>query len=353
MIKNFEPDYRNIEKAARNIVPTRLPLYEHIICQEIMEEAMNKKFADLYHGDYKDKVEYFRNYCEFFRQMGYDTVSFEQCIGSVMPGAGALGGHVDPVIKTREDYEKYPWEQIPDFYFDRFSEDFRALREAMPAGMKAIGGVGNGIFECVQELVGFMDLCYMREDDPELYEDMFRRVGETNLKIWKKFMTEFSDIYCVLRFGDDLGFKSNTMLAAEDIRKFIVPAYKPIVDVVHSYNKPFLLHSCGCIFNVMEDMIQTVGIDAKHSNEDQIARFPVWVEKYGDRIGNFGGIDTDAVCRLPKEEMREYIRDVIRQCEGHGGFAFGSGNSIPDYVPLEGYLNMVETVRECRGDFTR
>ena len=32
----------------------------------------------------------------------------------------------------------------------------------MPEGMKAIGGVGYGIFECVQDLVGYEDLCYMR-----------------------------------------------------------------------------------------------------------------------------------------------------------------------------------------------
>ena len=48
--------------------------------------------------------------------------------------------------------------------------------------------------------------------------------------------------------------------------------------------------------------------------------------------------------------MKEYILDVVGQCVGHGGFAFGSGNSIPPYVPTEGYLNMVETIREYRGD---
>ncbi|MBO5274428.1 MAG: hypothetical protein J6I45_07430, partial [Clostridia bacterium] len=160
----------------------------------------------------------------------------------------------------------------------------------------------------------------------------------------------YGDIFCVLRFGDDLGFKSNTLLSADDIRTHIIPQYKAIINLVHSYGKPFLLHSCGCIFDVMEDLI-AAGIDAKHSNEDQIAPFPVWVEKYGDRIGNFGGIDTDAVCRLTKSELREYISDVVKQCTGHGGFAFASGNSIPNYVPADNYISMVEIVRELRGDF--
>ena len=99
----------------------------------------------------------------------------------------------------------------------------------------------------------------------------------------------------------------------------------------------------------MEDLI-AAGIDAKHSNEDQIAKFPVWVERYGDRIGNFGGIDTDAVCRLSKPEMREYIAEVVAKSKGHGGFAFGSGNSIPRFVPVDQYLTMNEVVREIRGE---
>lgn len=190
----------------------------------------------------------------------------------------------------------------------------------------------------------------MRAEDPELYEDMFRKIGENNLKIWRRFLREYGDIYCVCRFGDDLGFRSNTLLPTEDIRTLIIPQYRRIVDAVHQAGKPFLLHSCGRIFNVMEDLIRDVGIDAKHSNEDAIAPFPVWVEKYSDRIGNFGGIDTDAVCRLDEPSMREYITDVVEQCKGHGGFAFGSGNSIPDYVPVDNYLMMNRIIRELRGE---
>lgn len=348
---NFQPDFNNILNTARNIEAKRLPLYEHNICSQIMEKILSRKFGDLINGDEKDVNEYFKNYCDFFKTFGYDTVTYETCIGEIMPDSGALGGHKEGVIKTREDFEKYPWDEIEELFFKRYSRYYKALRNNMPQGMKAIGGPGNGIFECVQDIVGFTELCYISVDDQELYKDLFKKVGETNAKIWNRFMKEFSDIYCVCRFGDDLGFKSTTLLAVDDIKDLVIPQYKKIIEIVHSYNKPFVLHSCGCIFDVMEDLINIAKIDAKHSNEDQIARFPIWVEKYGDRIGNFGGIDTDAVCRLNKTEMKEYIIDVVNQCVGHGGFAFGSGNSIPEYVPVEGYLNMVEIIREYRGDF--
>lgn len=265
-----------------------------------------------------------------------------------MPGSGALGdSRVIPVIQDEEDFRKYLWAELEEYYFQKNAKYFLALRDEMPDGMKAIGGVGNGIFECVQDLTGYEGLCYILADDEDLYRALFQKVGETNLKIWKRFMKEYGDIYCVLRFGDDLGYKSNTLLSTEDIKNLIFPQYKPIVDLVHSYQKPFLLHSCGKIFGVMDELIENVGINAKHSNEDQIAPFPVWAEKYGDKIGNFGG--ADVVCNASKQELKEYILDVISKSKNHGGFAFGTGNSIPDYVPAESYLNMIEIVREYRG----
>ncbi len=348
----FEPDYRNVVDAARNKEARRVPLYEHIVDFGKIQEITGRELVSLSQGDERELEEFFRLYCGFFKEYGYDVVPFEACIGGAMPGAGALGdSRVVPVIQSEEDFRKYPWDEIEHYYFEANAKYFRALRKAMPEGMKAIGGVGNGIFECVQDLVGYQNLCYFKADDEELYEALFRKVGQTNLGIWKRFMREFGDVYCVLRFGDDLGYKSNSLLSTDDIKDFILPQYKPIVDLVHSYGKPFLLHSCGKIFNVMDALIDEVGIDAKHSNEDQIAMFPEWVERYGDRIGNFGGFDMDVVCNYGKEELKEYMLDIMRQCEHKGGIAFGTGNSIPNYVPAENYVNMIEVVREYRGDY--
>lgn len=346
----FEPDYQHIVDAAYNRAPKRLPLYEHHISSKTMEDVLGKEINDLMYGNLSDKEEFFSRVCEFHQILGFDALSFECCIGSSMPNSGLLGGHGESVLQTYDDFKRYPWDEIPDRFFAMFSDYYEALRNVLPAGMKAVGGVGNGVFEAVQEVTGFMHLSYISADDPEMFEALFRKVGEISLEIWKRFMEQYSDIYCVLRFGDDLGFKTNTLLPANDVKRLVVPEYAKIVELVHSYNKPFLLHSCGCIFDVMSDIINVAKIDAKHSNEDQIAPFPYWVEKYGDKIGNFGGIDTDAVCRLSKEEIREYVKDVIGKCKNAGGFAFGSGNSIPPYVPTDNFVEMVNAVRDIRGD---
>jgi uroporphyrinogen decarboxylase len=344
----FQPDYRNVVNAALNQKSAHIPLYEHSISTHIMERIQGKEFSSLAGGDYRDKVEFFRRYCGFFRDMGYDAVSWECSSAVVMPGSGALGGHKEGVIKTRKDFDAYPWDRIPDLYFERYRDSIRAFGEALPPGMKGAGGVGNGVFECVQDITGFQELCYIKADDEALYRDLFIKVGGMIYAIWERFLKEFGDLFCVCRFGDDLGYKSNTLLSAEDIRKYVIPRYKPIIGLIHQAGKPFLLHSCGCIFNVMEDLI-AAGIDAKHSNEDVIAPYSRWIDDYGGRIGNFGGLDTDVLCASSHVDIVSYTTGIFRLLEAKGrGAAIGSGNSIPDYVDPGRYCLMLETVRCLR-----
>ena len=272
---------------------------------------------------------------------------FERILSGVMPGNGALYGHADGCIKTYDDFKKYPWDEIPEIYFNENRRYFNALERNMPVGMKAIGGVGNGIFECVQDITGYMNLCYIKVDDPELYKQLFSKTGEILFKIWKEFIYSYSDLFCVMRMGDDLGFKTNTLLPPRDIIDYIIPGYAKIIELVHKNNRPFLLHSCGNIFEIMDELI-SAGIDAKHSNEDEIASMDIWYEKYGDRIGNFGGIDADILCRYKETEIRSYVTEIYYKAIDAKGTALGSGNSIPDYTPVENYLTMISVLKELR-----
>lgn len=348
MFENFKPDYMNIVNAALNKKPDRLPLYDHNVAVSIMEKITGNSFS---HYISEDLNKFFYYYNSFFKDMGYDVVTFEGCVTDVFPNGGALGGHKEGCIKTMDDFNNYPWEGIEDAYFEKYGRFFEALGNQMPDGMKAIGGVGSGVFECVQDLTGYMNLCYIAVDDPQLYDALFKKIGEVLQKVWRRFLKEYGDIYCVCRFGDDLGFHSSTLISSDDIKRLIVPEYQKIIEIVHSYNKPFLLHSCGCIFDVMDDLINVAKIDAKHSNEDSIAPFKRWIDDFGDKIGNFGGIDTDVLCDVNSTELEPYVREVMRQClDKNGGAAIGSGNSVPDYASAERYKKAVEIIRTMRGE---
>jgi uroporphyrinogen decarboxylase len=348
MSTTFQPDYRHIVDAVRNRRPARLPLYEHIISPQIMETIMGVSFAGHERAPGGDARAFFDPFCRFFKEMTYDTVSYEVCITEALPGSGAIMGGRPGPIQNRRDFEQYPWVEIPDRYWTKAEPRFKALAASLPPGMKVIGGVGNGVFEISEDLVGFEYLGYMQADDPELLAMVYARIGDLMATIWKEFLRRHSEMMAVCRFGDDLGFKTSLLTTPETIRRHIVPQYRRIVDLVHGAGLPFLWHSCGCIFEIMEDAI-AVGIDAKHSNEDAIGPFDTWIERYGSRIGLLGGIDVDIICQADPQAVFERVLELgTRFRRNARGYALGSGNSIPKYVPADGYLAMVRAAQAIR-----
>ncbi len=345
----FEPDYRNIEMAARNQRPARLPFYEHLIGVDSMERITGRAFSSLIDGSSADRREFFRIYNGFFRDHGYDTVSFEVCLTDVLPGGGALLGEQAGPIQNRADFEKYPWSDVPRIFREWAEKRYIALRDEMPAGMKAVGGIGNGVFEISEDLVGYEELCLMMVDDPELFADLYVKIGDLLVSMWTEFLGKFGDAYVVCRIGDDMGFKSAPLMSPATLRAHVVPQYRRLVKLVHDSGRPFLLHSCGCIFDIMDDLIDA-GINAKHSNEDAIAPYDDWIKRYGDRIGLFGGVDTDRLCRMKPDDIFTFVLENARRFRRTAkGYALGSGNSIPGYVPSESFLAMIragERIRE-------
>ena len=351
-MKPFTNDFRNMLAVLANNRPARLPVYEHIISPKIMEKILGVEFASLEDGSQADLKQFFTQYCRFFRQMTYDTVSFEVCITEILPDHGALMGSRLGPIQNRGDFERYPWDELPELFWKNAENKFQALGECMPPGMKALGGVGNGVFEISEDLVGFQYLAYMQADDPELFANLYRKIGDLMMTIWHGFLERYTGVFAICRVGDDLGFKTGTLVSPRTIRQHVIPQYRRVISQIKQAGMPFLWHSCGKIFAIMDDMIG-LGIDAKHSNEDIIAPFDQWIELYSKRIGLLGGIDVDLLCQKnPAEIVEAVFENGYRFRETARGYALGSGNSIPDYVPVDGYLAMIEgaqKIREVKG----
>jgi len=343
----FEPDYHQILEVLNNRRPERLPLYEHHIDPPFISKVMGENISS--HGLKNHELEdYYRKVIGFWKEMNYDAFDFEAAICDILPGHGAIMGGMAGPIQTREDFENYPWADIPRIFREIYTPHFEAIRKALPLGMKAYGGCGYGIFEASQDLVGYEYLCVMQCMDPELFGDIFTKIGELWQILWSWVIENYSDIFVFFRMGDDLGHKTSTLLEPDIIRRHIFPQYKKVIDLIHRSGKKFLLHSCGNIFPLMEDIID-LGIDAKHSNEDQIAPFPVWIEKYSDRIGLFGGFDLNLlVLEKPETVYHTVLEQGSQYRKTAKGYGLGSGNSIPSYIPVDGFMAMIEAVKEIR-----
>ena len=204
-MNTFEPDYRNILKVLYNQKPDYLPLYEHNIDAPFVSKCIGEELSLNGRKSCSDLDEYFSKYISFWKENTYDAFSYEAAICEILPGHGAiLGGMLGP-IQTREDFDRYPFDDIPRIFWETYRPRLESIRRVMPAGMKAYGGCGYGIFETAQDLVGYESLCVMQYLDPELFADIFRKIGELykhcGLRCWRSMTIFLSSIAWEMIWG--------------------------------------------------------------------------------------------------------------------------------------------------------
>ena len=241
-------------------------------------------------------------------------------------------------IANWEQFEAYPWPRIEDADFS----DIEALSTMLPANMKMVVTLPGGVLENLVRIIGYEPLCFMLTDDLELVRAVADRVGECELALYEA-LADFEQIGA-LWLNDDLGFKTATMISPADLREYVLPWHARLVECGHAQGRPVMLHACGNCGEVMEDLIAT-GIDAKHSFEDVILPVAEFKRQFGDRLAAIGGIDMDVISRCSEDEVRAYTRRVIEECAPGGGWALGTGNSVPNYVPVENFLAMLDEGR--------
>ena len=330
----------------REKAPEHLPFYEHIASPEFMTARTGVPFNRL--GPAEDG--FWEAYVDFWLGMGYDEIPME--IPPNLPlkhhedstGKASHGSESTRTIASMEDFECYPWPH-PSTPLD-FSH-FEKVAKLLPDGAKIVGGVAAGPYEWATYLLGVQGLAMAVFEEPGLVRAVFDKLAETHLAGLRQIAT--MEAVGALRQGDDLGFKTSTFLPPELLREYVFPIYTQMVETAHAAGKPFILHSCGNLDAVYDDLIDGCGIDAKHSFEEVIRPVTDFKRQYGHKVTALGGLDVDIICRADENELRAYARRIIEACFEDGWWALGTGNSLTDYMPVENYLIVLDEGMKVAG----
>jgi len=355
-----------IDTALGKIEPEEPPLVEYLIDNALMrpvtEKLLGRKWIDPsdleeYMGgqmDFsKENIDvvnaFLDNQIAFWYHMGYDFIRFESslplpAVSNVIPDTAKGNEHrsrawqseTEGVITTWEEFEKYPWPKISerDFYIHNY------ICDKLPDGLGLITCHAGGVYEHVSRLMSYEKLCINLIDDPKLVEEVTDKIGQLIFD-YNKYLLEFDKLSAIFQ-GEDFGFNTGTLISPEDIRKFFLPWHKKYSKQIHDIGKPYFLHSCGELSRIMDDLIDDVKIDGKHSFQDNILPITEAKKIWGDRICLMGGVDVDKLARYSVDDLRKYVRKIIDICSPGGRFVIGAGNSITSYIPLENYLTMID-----------
>lgn len=243
-------------------------------------------------------------------------------------------------ISNWEDFEKYPW---PDPKACK-SRQLEWYEKNLPDDMCIIGSGGFAHFaEYLSWLMGYETLCYALYEERELVDAISKKLLEIYNNVVRRLLA--FDRVKIIWGSDDMGFKGGPLISPDDLREFVLPGHRLMAGLSHQAGRPYLLHSCGNLDLIMEDLIEEIRIDARHSFEDNIEDVVTAYKRYGDRIAILGGIDVGLLSRGSEEEIRNRVRQTLEECMPGGGYCLGSGNSIANYIPLDNYLAMLDEGR--------
>ncbi len=329
-----KPDFENLLRVLDKKVPKRPTLFEFFLNQPLYRElAGNDVVPD-----------------EFVHVRGFFHAGYDYCTlglsGNLFPRAEveraqSYSMNDGVLIRDWESFRAYPFGD-PDQLF-RYQHYEGAVRYMEP-GMKVLTSGPCGLMENTIRLVGFDNLCFMAFDEPALLAAITDAIGSRLLRYYE-ICAALPEVGAGI-INDDWGFNSQTMMRPDDMRKYIIPWHAKMVEAFHKNNKPAILHSCGNLEEVYDDIINVCKFDGKHSYEDKIESVEDAYEHLNGKIAVLGGIDLDFVCRRTPSEVSERCRAMLRRTATRGGYALGTGNSIPEYVPHENFYAMVDCARK-------
>ena len=332
-MKKRVPEFDNVLSVLKRECPARPALFELFMNMPLYEAVNGRKYAG------HDLLGELAFTAEAFAKLGYDYVTAH---ASRMEFPTRERARLDTVslnegglVSDWESFESYPWPD-PNSYD---SSHLKEIRKHLPGNMKLMVLGPCGVLENVTTIVGYENLCYMLYEDPALAKALFDQVGQRLLTYYERALAY--DSVGFLCSNDDWGFNTQTFLSPAQMREYDFPWHKRIVDLAHAAGRPILLHSCGNLKNVMEDVI-AMGYDAKHSFEDGIQPVEEAYEQYHGRIAIAGGMDVDFICRQSEEVIRDRVRAMIERTAARGGYFVGTGNSVPSFMPQRKYLAMVK-----------
>lgn len=204
------------------------------------------------------------------------------------------------------------------------------------------------LWEDLRASLGDVNMFMALADDPEWIHDFNRTYTDLYKAAFKILMAE-GGVPDGVWIYEDLGYRDRLFCRPETLRDVIFPYYREIVEFLHGYGVPVVLHSCG----YQEPMIPLAieaGFEALNPMEVKAGNdIFKYAEKYGDKLCFVGGLDARILESGDRAVIRKGVTDFIQGMRQRGArFVYGSDHSLSTNISYQDFLYSVQVFREFR-----
>lgn len=248
-----------------------------------------------------------------------------------------------PGIKTREDFENWPYWPDAD---DLAHSTYRFFRKMMSKyGHRAClfgQGPAYGIHESLLWAVGFEKMPVWIRREKDLVKRYVDRCEEICLKTNMALLD--AGVPVVIQ-TDDFAFKSGPLMNPRLIDELFGPSYRRIIKAVHDRGAYYVLHSCGDN-TLLFDTFISWGVDGLHAYENT-SNVDIFSEKklHGDQATIIGGVGVDYLLtdRSKDEEVVSEVKRLLTELGPGGRFIIAPVHSLST-IPAHKLRVMVDAV---------
>lgn len=338
----FKPDLEAFLASLNKEKTNRIPIAELGIHPIIKEKLIDRKINTI-----NDEI-------EFWLSAGYDYVKLQPKVNFIIHKEEyqknyyvedksinrSWSSEESGIITNDEDFENYSFPSKEEIDYS----NFEIASKHIPDNFGIIGQYGD-IFTMTWELMGFENFSIALFENYDLVKKINKSLGETIVDMFKNMVSipEVSAIW----YSDDIAFASGLMVSKDTLNDLLFPWLEKIGSLARDYDKPFIYHSDGLLYDVMDKIIEC-GVTVLHPIEPKAMDIKEVKIKYGERLALIGNIDVDLLSRGEKKDVVKAVINNIETVGLDGGYCVGSGNSIPEYVKYENYLAMIETAKNYK-----
>jgi len=228
-------------------------------------------------------------------------------------GISRLGEVREPALKDWRDFDRLA---IPDAAEPRRWESVRGARQR--AGEKFLNASGISLYERAHFIRGLENLWSDIYEAPDMLGRLLDILVDMNVTAIGRYAAEQADGYT---FCDDWGLQDRLMISPEAWRRIWKPRYARVYAAAHEAGMLNLLHSCGNIVDILDDLIE-IGLDVIQMDQQENMGLEALGKRFRGRITFWCPVDIqNTMARGNLAEIRAYCRKMAKALgRPEGGF---------------------------------
>ena len=176
--------------------------------------------------------------------------------------------------------------------------------------------------------------------EPGLYEALLDKIYAYQETVIKRSVELKPDI---IHFGDDAGTTKALMINPVLWRSMIKPRLKRICDICKDAGCIVLMHCCGCIQEIIDDIIE-IGADILNPLQAGANDLGYIKNRARGKLTLYGGIDAHTVATAAPQKVADLTRNILRLLGDGGGYIAYADQDLP--YPDENLQAMRAVVNE-------